>query len=176
MTTAPPTGTGHHYVRRTKFMLEQENNKILEYIKSGLSHRQVRDIIGLSEAQYWRRINKISQKDMEILLFEQTKESRAFLHQRMIDKLQSYELQAQAIANNKTNKTTDRIAAFHLLRQLAADEYSLQTYGPSSFIIPELNDKLVGGSRATALILSKAAADSPTDPKQDTESDTSPVF
>lgn len=164
------------YMRRTKFMIEQENNKILEYIKSGLSHRQVMDIIGLKDRQYWRRIEKISEKDMEILLFEQTKESRSFLHQRMLEKLQSYELQAQAIANNKTNKTTDRIAAFHLLRQLAADEYSLQTYGPSSFIIPELNDKLVGGSRATALVLSKAVTNTPTDTAQDSESDTQAVF
>ena len=166
------------YMRRTKFMMEQENNKILELYKSGLSHRQIMDIVGLKERQYWRRINKISEKDMEILLLEQTKESRAFLHQRMIDKLQSYELQAQAIASNKTNKTVDRLAAFHLLRQLAADEYSLSTYGPSSFIIPELNDKLVGGNRSSALILSKAVRDIPSssDSSEDSTADSGPVF
>jgi hypothetical protein len=164
------------YMRRTKFMIQQENNKILEYYKSGLSHRQIIDIIGLSSRQYWKRIHKISEEDMEILMLDQTKESRAFLHQRMMDKLQSYELQAQAIANNKANKTTDRLAAFHLLRQLAADEYSLSTYGPSSFIIPELHDKLVGGNRETALLLRKAVTDTPTDTAQDSESDTSPVF
>ena len=165
------------YFRRTKFMIEQENNKILEYYKSGLSHRQIIDIVGLSSRQYWKRIAKISERDMEILLLEQTKESRAFLYQRMMDKLQSYELQAQAIAHNKANKTTDRLAAFHLLRQLAADEYSLATYGPSSFIIPELNDKLVGGNRSTALILSKAVRDTPSDTSEDTTTDSpGPVF
>ena len=165
------------FMRRTKFMIEQENNKILEYYRSGLSHRQIRDIVGLSERQYWRRIHKISEKDFEMLLMDQTKESRSFLHQRMIEKLQSYELQAQAIANNKTIKTTDRLAAFHLLRQLAADEYSLSTYGPSSFLIPQLNDKLVGGSPETALLLRKAVADKPTDSTEDTSTDTEgPVF
>jgi hypothetical protein len=164
------------YFRRTKFMIAQENNRILEYYKSGLSHRQIIDIIGLSPRQYWKRVHKISEEDMEILLMDQTKESRAFLHQRMMDKLQSYELQAQAIAHNKANKTTDRLAAFHLLRQLAADEYSLSTYGPSSFIIPELNDKLVGGNRSSALILSKAVTDTPRDSSEDTTTDPGPVF
>ena len=167
------------YMRRTKFMIEQENNKILEYYKSGLSHRQIMDIVGLSERQYWRRIQRISEKDLEILLLEQTKESRAFLHQRMIDKLQAYELQAQAIANNKTNKPVDRIAAYHLLRQLAADEYSLSTYGPSSFIFSgKLRDdnKLVGGSPKTALILRKAVTDASSDSSEDTTADSGPVF
>jgi hypothetical protein len=112
-------------------------------------------------------------------LLEQTKESRAFLHQRMIDKLQAYELQAQAIANNKTNKPVDRIAAYHLLRQLAADEYSLSTYGPSSFIFSgKLRDdnKLVGGSPKTALILRKAVTDASSDSSEDTTTDSGPVF
>ena len=165
------------YFRRTKFMIQQENNRILEYYKSGLSHRQIIDIIGLSPRQYWKRVHKISEEDMEILLMDQTKESRAFLHQRMMDKLQSYELQASAIAHNKTIKTTDRLAAFHLLRQLAADEYSLSTYGPSSFIIPELNDKLVGGNRSSALILSKAVRDdTQSDSSKDSTTDPGPVF
>lgn len=164
------------YMRRTKFMMEQENNKILEYIKSGLSHRQIIDIIGLSPRQYWRRIHKISEKDMEVLLFEQTKESRSFLHQRMLEKLQSYELQAQMMASNKSFKPSDRIAAYHLLRQLAADEYSLSTYGPTAFLISEVHDKLLGGSRETALILRKAAEDDSTDSSEDSTTNTGPVF
>ena len=163
-------------MRRTKFMLEQENNRILEYYKSGLSHRQIRDIIGLSARQYWRRIHKISEQDMEILLADQTKESRSFLHQRMLEKLQSYELQAQAMASNKSFKPSDRIAAYHLLRQLAADEYSLSTYGPTAFLISEVHDKLLGGSRETALILRKAAQDDSTDSSEDTAADSGPVF
>lgn len=142
--------------RRTKYMIEQENNRILEYYRAGASHIQIRNYIGLSECQYWRRIKQIQIQDMEQLQAKQTQESRAFLHQRMVEKLQAYEQGALAIATNKAYKPTDRIAAFQLLRQLAADEYSLEKYGPSSFIIPSLNDKLLRGNRETAALLSEA--------------------
>lgn len=87
---------------------------------------------------------------------KQTQESKAFLHERMLEKLQAYEQGAIAIATNKQYKPSDRIAAYQLARQLAADQYSLEKYGVSSFIIPELNDKLLRGNRETARLLSEA--------------------
>lgn len=151
--------------RRTKFMIEQENDRILEYYKAGASHKQIMQFVNLSERQYWRRVKQIQLKDIEICLHKQTKESRAFLHQRMIEKLQAYQQGATSIAMNKAFKPTDRLAAFQLLRQLAADEYSLETYGPASFLIPGLNDRLYRGSRETAVILREAVKD----PERDKE-------
>ena len=80
------------------------------------------------------------------------------------------------MASNRTFKPSDRIAAYHLLRQLAADEYSLSTYGPTAFLISEVHDKLLGGSRETALILRKAAEDNSTDSSEDSTADPGPVF
>ena len=144
-------------MRRTRFMIEEENNRILDYYRAGASHKQIQSFIGLSERQYWRRVKQIQYKDMKLLTEKQTEESRAWLHERMLEKLQAYEQGAMAIASNKTYKPSDRIAAYQLARQLAADQYSLEKYGVSSFIIPELNDKLVRGNRETARLLSEAA-------------------
>lgn len=139
-------------------MIEQEHNRILDYYRAGASHQQIRAYIGLSPRQYWRRIKQIQLQDIEMIEQKQSAESRAFLHERMIEKLRAYEQGALAIATNKAYKPADRIAAYQLLRQLAADEYSLEKYGVSSFIIPGLNDKLVRGNRETARLLSEAAA------------------
>jgi hypothetical protein len=137
-------------------MIQQENDRILEYYKAGASHKQIQSYIGLSHRQYWRRIQQIQLQDIELLAKKQSEESKAFLHERMLEKLQAYEQGAMAIALNKTYKPAERIAAYQLARQLAIDQYSLEKYGVSSFIIPALNDKLLRGSRETARLLSEA--------------------
>lgn len=143
-------------MRRTRFMIEQENDRILEYYRAGASHKQIRNYIGLSEAQYWRRVNQIQLQDIAVLTKKQSEESKAFLHERMLEKLQTYEQGAMSIAMNKSFKVMERIAAYQLARQLAIDQYSLEKYGVSSFIIPALNDKLLRGNRETARLLSEA--------------------
>jgi hypothetical protein len=85
-----------------------------------------------------------------------TQESRAFLLERTLEKLQAYQQGALGMATNKTLRATDRIAAYQLLRQLAADEYSLETYGATHLLTPKVNGQLYGGSRETALILREA--------------------
>ena len=142
--------------RRTNYMIEQENKRILEYILAGASHKQVQEFVGLSKAQYWRRIKQIQLQDIEILQQKQTKESRAFLLTRTIEKLQAYQQGAISMATNKTLKTSDRIAAYQLARQLAADEYSLETYGATHLLTPQVNGQLYRGSRETALLLREA--------------------
>jgi hypothetical protein len=142
--------------RRTRYMIEQENKRILDYILAGASHTQVREFVGLSERQYWRRIKQIQLQDIEILEQKQTRESRAFLIERTIEKLQAYQQGALAMATNKGLKATDRIAAYQLLRQLAADEYSLEIYGASHLLTPKVNGQIYRGSRETALLLREA--------------------
>ena len=142
--------------RRTKYMIEQENKRILEYILAGVSHKQVREFLGLSHRQYWRRIKQIQLQDIEILQARQTQESRAFLIERTIEKLQAYQQGALSMAINKTLKATDRIAAYQLLRQLAADEYSLEVYGATHLLTPKLNGEHYRGNRETAILLREA--------------------
>jgi hypothetical protein len=142
--------------RRTRYMIEQENKRILDYILAGASHKQIREFVGLSETHYWRRIKQIQMQDIEILQQKQTRESRAFLLERTLEKLQAYQQGALSMATNKTLRATDRIAAYQLLRQLAADEYSLETYGATHLLTPQVNGQLYRGSRETALILREA--------------------
>lgn len=165
--------------RRTPFMIQQENDRILEYYKAGASHKQIRSFIGISERQYWKRIHQIQIQDIDALAKKQSEESKAFLHERMLEKLQAYEQGALSIATNKTYKATERIAAYQLARQLAIDQYSLEKYGVSSFIIPALNDKLYRGSRETARLLSEATTEERQEPIRippSVESDANRVF
>jgi hypothetical protein len=134
-------------------MIEQENKRILNYILAGASHAQVRDAIGLSDRHYWRRVKSIQLQDIEILQQKQTQESRAFLLQRTLEKLQSYQRGALLMATDAKIKPTDRIAAYQLLRQLAADEYSLEVYGVSHLLSTQVNGQIYRGSRETTLLL-----------------------
>jgi hypothetical protein len=66
--------------RRTKFMIAQENNQILDYICAAQDHDQIRRRVGLSERNYWKRIAAIRKRDLELTKAQQTPEAHAFLY------------------------------------------------------------------------------------------------
>jgi hypothetical protein len=48
--------------RRTKFMIAQKNNQILDYIYAAQDHDQIRRRAGLSERNYWKRIAAVRKR------------------------------------------------------------------------------------------------------------------
>ena len=74
-----PEGLKPH-ICRTKFMIAQEYKQILDYIIGGATHDQIRKWVGLNEKNYWKRIQAIRERDLELTIAEQVPESHAFLY------------------------------------------------------------------------------------------------
>ena len=64
-------------LRRTKLMIDHENNMIRDYIKSGATLYQIRESLKLSERNFRKRISKIRAQDLDKILDEQSAEARA---------------------------------------------------------------------------------------------------
>lgn len=125
---APPNS------RRTKFMIEQENDRILDYIRGGATDRQIRQWVGLSWRNYRKRIYMLQKQDMEQTLAEQSTQARAFTLQRMLEKIHNLEIRANQIMNSRTNSDHDKLEAMKFLLQIHEDEYSLKEFGPTRFL------------------------------------------
>lgn len=120
--------------RRTKFMIEQENERILDYIRGGATDRQIMKWVGLTHRNYRKRIYQLQKQDMEQTLAEQSTEARAFTFQRIVEKIHNLEIKANQIMQSRTNSDHDKLEAMKFLLQLHEDEYSLKEFGPSRFL------------------------------------------
>lgn len=125
---APPGG------RRTKFMIEQENNRILDYVRSGATDRQIREWVGLTWRNYRKRIYMLQKQDLDQTVAEQSAQARAFTYQRILEKISNLEIKANQIMQSRTNSDRDKIEAMKFLLQLHEDEYSLKEFGPTKFL------------------------------------------
>jgi hypothetical protein len=124
-------------MRRTRLMIEAENNRILDYMIQGASDRQVRKLLRLSPRNYEKRIKDIRESHMHEILDNQKVKAMASLLQLSIEKIQTLELQANVIISNATTKDEVRLQAMDRVRQYAIDIAKLYTEGPTIFqVIP----------------------------------------
>ncbi|MGA6923092.1 MAG: hypothetical protein WBY22_09225 [Nitrososphaeraceae archaeon] len=124
-------------MRRTRLMIEAENNRILDYMIQGASDRQIRKWLRLSPRNYEKRIKDIRESHMHEILDKQKVKAMASLLQLSIEKIQALELQANVIISNATTKDEVRLQAMDRVRQYAIDIAKLYTEGPTIFqVIP----------------------------------------
>src|SRR5215207_8736183 len=96
---------------RTKLMIEAENNRILDYMITGVPDHQIQKWLKLSPRNYEKRIANIRKSHLHKILDKHSAEARASLLQQSIEKLQMLEMQANAILDNKDTKDEVRLQA-----------------------------------------------------------------
>ena len=86
--------------------------------------------VGLNEKNYWKRIQAIRERDLQLTISEQCPEAHAFLYKRTEEKFHFLEVMTMEIVESKSANARDRLSAMEFLRQLYEDEYSLFMFGP----------------------------------------------
>ena len=129
-------------IRRTKFTIAHENKQIIDYIVKGATHEQIMKWIGLSDKNYWKRIQAIRKRDLELTISETTPESHAFLYKRTEEKFHFLEVKTLEIVESKSVSARDKLSAMEFLRQIYEDEYSLFMFGPFQFLARDANGQV----------------------------------
>ena len=142
-------------MRRTKLMVDHENNMIRDYIKIGATLYQIRESLKLSERNFRKRITKIRAQDLDKILDEQSAEARSATLENSKQIIERLLLQANQILNSSTETTSNRLNAMDKVRQYAIDLLKLFIEGPMILqVVPR--DGLHRGDKGTAALLRDA--------------------
>jgi hypothetical protein len=80
--------------RKRAAQIAAEDLQIINLTIQGFGDKEIMQKLGLTEANYRYRLNRIQAKDMERVLSERTPQAQAFIYQRTLEKLSDMELNA----------------------------------------------------------------------------------
>ena len=121
--------------RTTKLMRDQQNTRILDFIKGGASDQFIISKLGLSQRTFERRMKEIRKQHMNEIIDQQQAEAKASLLRICQDKIKWLDIQMQNIVLDQNQKTFDRILAADRSRQYQMDIAKLSIEGPTIFRI-----------------------------------------
>ena len=98
--------------------------------------------VGLNEKNYWKRIQAIRERDLELTISEQTPESHAFIFKRTQEKIQNLEFLTMQIIQSMGEQTKDKLTAMDFLRRLYIDELSMFWHGAFNFLERDANGQI----------------------------------
>ena len=141
--------------RRTKFMIEVEKRKILEFIQAGATDRAIMEGLHIPRKMFERRIQSIREGHFKDVLDQQNVQAKASALMVCQEKMKWLEMQAQRIVMDVTTKPFDKLQAMDRVRQFQIDYVKLLIEGPTIFqVVPR--DGLHTGDQRTAAELRDA--------------------
>jgi len=122
--------------RRTRLMIEIENQQIIGLMQTGFSDYYIQQKLKIKPKNYKKRILKLRRQDLDELIDKQTAEAKAQLLATCIRKIQALEIHAQdLLINERDIKPLEKLATMDRIRQYAIDIGRLNTEGPFVFSI-----------------------------------------
>ena len=92
--------------RRTKYMIEIEKRKILEFIQAGATDRAIMEGLHIPRKMFERRIQSIREGHLKEVLTQQNLEAKASALMVCQEKMKWLEMQAQRIVMDEKRRNT----------------------------------------------------------------------
>ena len=135
-----------------KIQIHNETAKIRELIAKGYSSEAIKEIVGLPDRTYRRRIADMKMSDLRALA-DQDDSTRAIIIVNTLGKLDKLQNDMQQILDNPDAKDSDKIKAAQMMRQFIIDSSKLflngsETMNVSNRYLPHTRDISEEGGEA----------------------------